>query len=346
MLLPTVLASAIAAVAVPLVELALLLHLATYVWLRRHDIAAKLLSRPAPFTLGAAFPGGGGKKPLVLITGGACGIGFANAVRYVALGYDVELWDVQADKLADAAQQLLAARPPTSGLRVTTKVVDCGSHAAVTAAANAVLDGGGVPDVLVLNAGIVTGQRIGRGMDLEAVARLYRVNVLQLFAACNTFVPAMSGAGTAGSIAPGWARSIVVVGSVAGFAGAAHVSDYNSSKAAANLFAESLRADIAALPGATVPVQVTLVCPYRVDTGMFAGCGDVRLLSELTAGGVADQMVDAVRLRKDVLVTPYRLMLWHAVKGLLPWWVFPVVDRVIGASASVSTFVDQKRKAQ
>lgn len=62
---------------------------------------------------------------------------------------------------------------------------------------------------------------------------------------------------------------IVTIASVAGVFGAAGLCDYCSSKFAAVGFEESLRNELSRL--GKDGVQTTLVCPYFINTGMFAG---------------------------------------------------------------------------
>lgn len=61
---------------------------------------------------------------------------------------------------------------------------------------------------------------------------------------------------------------VVVVGSMAGKVGVAGQVDYAASKFGAVGFAESLRSE---LRTKSRQLQVTLVCPYYINTGMFSG---------------------------------------------------------------------------
>ena len=62
---------------------------------------------------------------------------------------------------------------------------------------------------------------------------------------------------------------IVTIASVAGVFGAAGLCDYCSSQVAAVGFEESLRNELSRL--GKDGVQTTQVCPYFINTGMFAG---------------------------------------------------------------------------
>ena len=62
---------------------------------------------------------------------------------------------------------------------------------------------------------------------------------------------------------------IVSVASIAGLFGSADLCDYSASKFAVIGFDESLRNELMRL-GKT-GVKTTIVCPYFINTGMFAG---------------------------------------------------------------------------
>ena len=64
--------------------------------------------------------------------------------------------------------------------------------------------------------------------------------------------------------------SVVSIASAAGLVGVARQTDYSAGKWAAVGFTESLRQELRADGH---PVHTLAVCPYYIDTGMFAGRG-------------------------------------------------------------------------
>ena len=83
---------------------------------------------------------------VAVITGGAQGIGFAVAKRFVASGAKVSLWDVRQDLLDAAVKELGAA--------ASSEVVNITDYASVEAATKAVESKLGRLDILVNSAGI------------------------------------------------------------------------------------------------------------------------------------------------------------------------------------------------
>ena len=326
-----------------------LAHAAVWLWIRRFELLKRVTGAAEPWRLGC--PAAVGERPpFAVVTGGSQGLGNQLVLRLRRLGYYVEVWDVAGPRPSGAGAGEACMR--AGGSELSYKIVDVGDPSQVAAAAEALLRRGIVPDLLVLNAGIVTGKRIGAGMDLARTRKLFDVNVLQMFAVTNALMPAMVGnavpEGTGSAAAAAWARGIVVVGSVAGFAGCAYVSDYNASKAAANIFAEGLAAEIREAKGPR-PVQVTLVCPYRINTGMFDGAKDLTMMGLLREDDVADAVLRGVKLGQDRVVMPYWLMGFHCVKVLLPARFEGFLDTFFGASAAckdLGNAVDSKLAAR
>jgi NAD(P)-dependent dehydrogenase (short-subunit alcohol dehydrogenase family) len=189
------------------------------------------------------------KDRVAVITGGARGIGYATAERMLGSGAAVALWDVDADRLAQAATQLGA------GDRVTTHVLDLTDEAAVGAAADAVVVAHGRLDILVNNAGITGGN--GKLWELapDVWRRVIEVNLIAPYLTCRAAVPVM--------LKGGWGR-IVNVASIAGKEGNPNASHYSSSKAGLIGLTKSLAKELA-----TSNILVNCITPAAAKTEIF-----------------------------------------------------------------------------
>jgi 2-dehydro-3-deoxy-L-rhamnonate dehydrogenase (NAD+) len=88
---------------------------------------------------------------VVLVTGGASGIGKAVADKLVALGAKVAIWDIQEERLAECRTH--------HGDRVLAHSINVADKAAVDSAAAEIAETWGGIDHLLNNAGII-GQRM------------------------------------------------------------------------------------------------------------------------------------------------------------------------------------------
>jgi all-trans-retinol dehydrogenase (NAD+) len=193
----------------------------------------------------------------VVITGAASGIGRGLAAEAARRGASVVLWDRDAaalDEAVDATARLRAglARAPVG------QVVDVTDRDAVREAAAEALAAAGSVDVLVNNAGVVSGKPLGELTEAD-VRRTFEVNTLALYWVTQPFLASM--------VEQNRGR-VVTIASASGLIGVAKLTDYAASKWAAIGFDESLRVELA---GQGSRVRTTVVCPYYIDTGMFAG---------------------------------------------------------------------------
>jgi 3-oxoacyl-[acyl-carrier protein] reductase len=104
---------------------------------------------------------------VVIVTGGAAGIGAATVKKFASEGARVAIWDVDAAK-GDA----LATALSHSGETAVFRQVDVTSAASVEAAVQHVLDTWGRIDVLVNNAGIVRDAQLVKVKDGEIVGTM------------------------------------------------------------------------------------------------------------------------------------------------------------------------------
>lgn len=258
----------------------------------------------------------------VLITGAASGIGRLMAFRIAAEGGNLILWDVDRQGLV-ATEVELGSR----GTRVWSFACDLSDRRAVATSATRTLADCGRVDVLINNAGVVSGKTLLAASEQE-IQRTFDVNALALFWTTRAFLPAMLERN---------AGHIVTIASAAGIVGTSKLVDYCASKHAAVGFDESLRLE---LKRQRSKVRTTVVCPFYISTGMFEG---VRtrfsfLLPILEPDYAVERIVGAIRRNKRRVIMP-RLVYTTWLARLLPVPVFDAIMELLGVNKSMDAFV-------
>jgi 2-dehydro-3-deoxy-L-rhamnonate dehydrogenase (NAD+) len=191
------------------------------------------------------------RNRVAIVTGAARGIGLAAARRALASGATVALWDVDADRLTAAKEEL-----SSSYASVSAHAVELTDRSAVEAATTATIGQHGGIDILVNNAGITGGNAVTWELDPEVWRHVIDVNLVGPFLTCRAVVPHM--------IAAGYGR-IVNVASIAGKEGNPNASHYSASKAGLIGLTKSLGKELAAKN-----VLVNCVTPAAARTEIFA----------------------------------------------------------------------------
>ncbi|MWV51352.1 SDR family NAD(P)-dependent oxidoreductase (plasmid) [Rathayibacter sp. VKM Ac-2803] len=259
---------------------------------------------------------------IVLVTGGGSGIGRLLALGAARRGAEVVIWD-----LSEATAAGVAAEITGRGHRARAAAVDVSDRAAVEVAAQ---DAGPI-DVLINNAGVVTGKDLLDASD-EAIERTFRVNTLALFWTTRAFLPGMMARDRG---------TVVTISSAAGLVGVARQTDYSASKFAAFGFAESLRVELAKK---RARVNSLVVCPYYIDTGMFDGVKTKfpLVLPILKPENVAERILASVERGNSRLVMP-RLLHALPVLRVFPVRGFDTVMRFLGVNSTMDYFVGRAR---
>ena len=203
---------------------------------------------------------------------------------------------------------------------------DLTDREAIRTTADAVLEAYGHVDVLINNAGIVSGRPLLEIPD-ENIERTFAVNTLALFWTTKAFLPGMIEHGDG---------HVVTIASAGGLVGTARMTDYCSSKFAAVGFDESLRLECKRLG---YPVRTTVVCPFYIDTGMFAGVKTrfPWLLPILKPEYAARRIVNAVRKKRSRVIMP-RFVYTVFPLRLLPTGLFDALLSFFGINHSMDDF--------
>jgi 2-dehydro-3-deoxy-L-rhamnonate dehydrogenase (NAD+) len=181
-----------------------------------------------------------------VITGGATGLGYAIAQRFIASGARVSLWDMNAAGLQTAAASL--------GNGTLTQLVNVADSASVAAAAAATQTGAAV-DILVNSAGITGPNTKLWDYPVDAWAQVMNVNINGSFHTCRALVPFMR--------EKNYGR-IINIASVAGKDGNPNASAYSTSKAAVIGMTKSLGKELA-----DTGIRVNCITPAAVKTAIF-----------------------------------------------------------------------------
>ncbi len=185
---------------------------------------------------------------VVLISGGAGGIGRATAEKFLDAGASVMLADRDQARLEDAAGALASRGAVAIIPTDLRRVADCEQMIRVT------LERFGRLDALINCAGLwVEGP--SESMTEEEWDRVVDVNLKGTFFACSRAIPALAQSG----------GNIVNVASDAGLVGNAGAAIYSASKGGVVLLTKAL-----ALELAPRGIRVNAICPVDVDTAMLA----------------------------------------------------------------------------
>ncbi|HEY8547331.1 MAG TPA: SDR family oxidoreductase [Acidimicrobiales bacterium] len=256
----------------------------------------------------------------VLVTGAARGLGRQLSLQASRRGARVVAWDLDGPGLDALAGEL--------GDRLASaSVVDVTDRTSIAAGVEAIPGGADAVDVVVNNAGVVSGARL---VDLrpDQIERTFAVNVLALYWVTKAFLPSMLRRDRG---------HVVTLASAAGLVGVARQTDYSASKHAAVGFMESLRAE---LRRDRARVRTTTVCPFYIDTGMFEGARTKVpwLLPILHEPDVAAKILQAVERDRAMLRLP-PVVGTLAIGRILPTPLFDRLMDLLGVNMSMDDFV-------
>lgn len=266
-------------------------------------------------------------RSIVLVTGAARiqGIGFHIAQGFLHKGFSVIICDIDAKGLSLAKQALnprgefvdflqTSSREPQDINRskgnqfLVSMVFDVSDPIAVKKAREQIdaalkrFHRGYFVDILVQNAGIVTGKAICNASALES-RRTLAVNLLSHFYGLKEFLPAMMKCNRG---------FIITVASMMGHIGGAQLGPYCASKWGLLGLDESLRMELRR--SGKSGVRTLLVCPYVVSTGMFGGAFSGGRITGQAKGGNSSFRC-FIRSVRDLLIPPLtaKSVAWNIV---------------------------------
>lgn len=258
---------------------------------------------------------------ITLITGGACGLGRFIALKMAARGSHVVLWDIADESLTEIATEMSAA-----GYQATLYHCDVSDREMVYDTADKVRNQVGRVDILMNNAGVVSGRPFLECTD-EQLRRTMEVNALAHFWTVKAFLPDMVRANSG---------YIVTIASAGGIVGSAGLVDYAASKFAAFGFDEALRAE---LKKQKLNIHTAVVCPYFMKGDMFEGVKTrfSFLLPILNAEQVSERIVNTIARKKRRLIMPPLVYATWPLR-LLPVAIFDKAATFLGINDAMDQF--------
>ena len=247
------------------------------------------------------------KDKVVLITGGASGIGLATARKFAKTGAKIALLDMDKKALARVEQEFTQQSIP-----VLCRECDVTSKDRVFDCIDAVVDHFARIDILFNNAGI-TQRGLFRDTEIDVFKRIMDVNFYGSLYCTKAALPHLiEHKGT-----------IIVNESIAGIAPLLGRTGYSASKHALHGLFTSLRCEMRSLG-----VHVMVVCPGFIQTnlqtralgadGRIAAHEQTRVGGQQTAEHVAGQIVAGVKKKKNNLVLTFMGRLGHYIHRLSP----------------------------
>jgi all-trans-retinol dehydrogenase (NAD+) len=250
------------------------------------------------------------KDRVVLITGGASGIGRIMARRFIREEQArVVVWDVHEENLKNTVSEL--------GSNCYGYIVDICDYEKVNETIAKVEMEVGPVDVLINNAGVVNGKKILECTE-KSMIQTINVNLMSHFWTVRAVLGGMKQRGYG---------HIVTIASAAGLFGMKNLTDYAASKFGCVGFGESLRLELKS-ENMHHKVATTTVCPYFINTGMFDGVTAAvpSAMPILDPEYVVDLIMAGVKRKYEMVITPKFLYNGFWIRIFFPVWF---VDQIM-----------------
>jgi NAD(P)-dependent dehydrogenase (short-subunit alcohol dehydrogenase family) len=184
------------------------------------------------------------EEEVIVITGGASGLGLLIAEIYAMRGASVAVLDVRPLEGSEARN-------------ISYYYCDVSNSDQIAKVAEQIREDLGTPTIVMNNAGIVLGKRLWE-LEVRDIDRSLGVNLLGPFYILREFLPRMVALGRG---------TVVTVSSVIGVVSAARLTEYSAAKAGLIAMHTALTAELQPYPG----IKTILVTPGQLTTPLFEG---------------------------------------------------------------------------
>jgi NAD(P)-dependent dehydrogenase (short-subunit alcohol dehydrogenase family) len=275
-------------------------------------------------------------EEVIVITGGASGLGLLIAEVYGMRGATVAVLDVEEMENGEARGVTYYKCDVTDKDQLARVAAEIERDVRVPPFpppahryANLIFHQLGTPTVLINNAAIVIGKPL-LSLSFPEIDKSLSTNLVSHFYTLKTFLPAIARSEVGGTI--------VTVSSVIGTVGAAHLTDYAAAKAGISALHRSLAAE---LRESHPQIRTVLVTPGQLSTPLFYGVQTPnRFLAPVVEPvDVAKEVIAAIdNGRNASLAMPLyaRWINWYTV---LPAGLQAIARRMAGVDTAMKNFV-------
>ncbi len=260
------------------------------------------------------------KDKTLLITGGASGIGYLMAQLSIEKGAsNIIILDIDEEALRKTEEDLASPTCKILALRI-----DITSEQEINSAVSEIDSAGLEVDILINNAGVVTGKNF-TDHSFKEIDRNMTVNAIAPMKLTSALMPGMIKRKSG---------HIINISSAASMLSNPKMSVYCASKWAMTGWSDSLRIE---MEKGNTGIHVLTVTPYYIATGMFEGVKSP-VVPILKPRNVAGKIIKAIEKNKIILRTPWIIYALPLVKGLLP---MRMLDVVIGKLFGIYKTMDE-----
>lgn len=238
----------------------------------------------------------------IFITGASTGIGEALSNYYAAPGVTLGLVSLNSDKQLEK----VAVCCRNKGAKVYTYMSDVTDATALKRCALDFLGQVIIIDLIIANAGVCLQEDLDYA-DLKIPMQNMAVNYFGVINTIAPFLPAMKQRGIG---------HVAVISSISSLRGTHNSGAYSASKAAVNLWTESLRLRL--MP---YNIHVTTMCVGFVDTAMTKGIS-FRMPGIISAPKAAKLIASCIHRKKRLTVLPLKSKIIWNLLHILPGYVY------------------------